>query len=58
MKEQKMVKKALLKFKGGLSDFVKYLDEHNNPLHNKVITVKNETGEVPVDVAFKIWKHI
>ena len=22
------------KFNGGLSDFVKYLDEHNNPLHN------------------------
>ena len=41
------------KFKGGLSDFVKYLDEHNNPLHNKVITVKNELGEVPVDVALR-----
>ncbi len=41
------------KFKGGLSDFVKYLDEHNNPLHNKVITVSNETGEVPVDVALR-----
>ena len=41
------------KFKGGLSDFVKYLDENNNPLHNKVITVKNETGEVPVEVALR-----
>ncbi|MBA64450.1 MAG: DNA topoisomerase (ATP-hydrolyzing) subunit B [Candidatus Marinimicrobia bacterium] len=41
------------KFNGGLSDFVKYLDEHNNPLHNKVIVVKNETGEVPVDVALR-----
>ena len=41
------------KFKGGLSDFVKYLDEQNNPLHNKVITVKNESGEVPVDVALR-----
>ena len=28
------------KFKGGLSDFVKYLDENNNPLHNKVIVVE------------------
>ena len=45
--------KSSFKFKGGLSDFVKYLDEHNNPLHNKVITVKNETGEVPVDVALR-----
>ena len=41
------------KFKGGLSDFVKYLDENNNPLHNKVITVNNESGEVPVDVALR-----
>ncbi|MFL3004907.1 MAG: DNA topoisomerase (ATP-hydrolyzing) subunit B [Candidatus Neomarinimicrobiota bacterium] len=41
------------KFKGGLSDFVKYLDEQNNPLHNKVITVNNDSGEVPVDVALR-----
>jgi len=41
------------KFKGGLSDFVKYLDENNNPLHNKVITVQKENGEVPVDVAMR-----
>ena len=41
------------KFKGGLSDFVKYLDEQNNPLHNKVITVNNDLGEVPVDVALR-----
>jgi len=40
-------------FKGGLSDFVKYLDEQNNPLHNKVIIVKNDSGEVPVDVALR-----
>ena len=33
------------KFKGGLSDFVKYLDENNNPLHNKVITVQKENGK-------------
>ena len=41
------------KFKGGLSDFVKYLDENNNPLHNKVITVNKEGGDVPVDVALR-----
>jgi len=41
------------KFKGGLSDFVRYLDEQNNPLHNKIITVNNESGEVPVDVALR-----
>ena len=41
------------KFKGGLSDFVKYLDVNNNPLHNKVITVQKENGQVPVDVAMR-----
>jgi len=41
------------KFKGGLSDFVKYLDEKNNPLHNKIVTVKKENTEVPVDVALR-----
>ena len=43
----------IFKFKGGLSDFVKYLDEHNNPLHNKIITVNKEDGEVPVEVAMR-----
>ena len=41
------------RFKGGLSDFVKHLDEHNNPLHNKIITVTNERGETTVDVALR-----
>ena len=41
------------KFKGGLSDFVRYLDENNSPLHNKIITVNKEGGEVPVDVALR-----
>ena len=43
----------VFKFKGGLSDFVKYLDEHNNPLHNKIITVNRENGVVPVEVALR-----
>ena len=45
--------KETFKFSGGLSDFVKYLDGHNNPLHNKIITVKKEDGEVPVEVALR-----
>tara|TARA_Y100000816_G_scaffold186211_1_gene135200 strand:- start:2378 stop:4348 length:1971 start_codon:yes stop_codon:yes gene_type:complete len=43
----------VFKFKGGLSDFVKYLDEHNNPLHNKIITVNREDSVVPVEVALR-----
>ena len=40
-------------FEGGLSDFVRYLDENNSPLHNKIITVNKEDGDVPVDVALR-----
>ena len=43
----------IFKFNGGLSDFVKYLDENNSPLHSKIITVNKEDGEVPVDVAMR-----
>ena len=43
----------IFKFRGGLSDFVKYLDEKNNPLHNKIIKVNKEDGEVPVEVAMR-----
>jgi len=41
------------KFKGGLSDFVKYLDENNNPLHSKIITVNKLDGDTPVEVALR-----
>ncbi|MBT3829500.1 MAG: DNA topoisomerase (ATP-hydrolyzing) subunit B [Candidatus Marinimicrobia bacterium] len=41
------------KYTGGLSDFVKYLDENNNPIHNKIITVNKTGGEVPVEVAMR-----
>ncbi len=40
-------------YKGGLSDFVKYLDDHSHPLHNKVITVSKEEGDIPIDVALR-----
>ncbi|MDA9594408.1 DNA topoisomerase (ATP-hydrolyzing) subunit B [bacterium] len=52
-KRQEDGQKDSFKFKGGLSDFVKYLDEKNNPLHDKVIVVTKEDGEVPVDVALR-----
>ena len=52
-KREKEGQSDCFKFRGGLSDFVKYLDENNNPLHNKVITVRKEDGEIPVDVALR-----
>ena len=52
-KREKGGQKDTFKFEGGLSDFVKYLDENNNPLHNKVITVTKEDTEIPVDIALR-----
>lgn len=46
-------KEESFRFKGGLSDFVKYLDINNNPLHNKIITVDKQNTEVPVEVALR-----
>ena len=46
-------RKEVFKYKGGLSDYVKFLDSSANPLHKKVITVMNEKGAVPVEVALR-----
>lgn len=40
------------RFKGGLIDFVKYLDEHRNPLH-KTIYIEGEKENTPVEIAFE-----
>jgi len=40
-------------FSGGLSDFVKYLDGDEDLIHNEIITVFREEGEVPVDLALR-----
>ena len=46
-------KRERFKYSGGLSDFVKFLDGSNNPLHNKIITISREKGSTPVDVAMR-----
>ena len=46
-------RKEVFKYKGGLSDYVKFLDSSANPLHKKVITVLKEKGEMPVEVALR-----
>jgi DNA gyrase subunit B len=41
------------KYVGGLTDFVKYLDSSNQPLHNKIVTITKIDTEVPVEVALR-----
>ena len=45
--------KEVFKYKGGLVDFVKFLDESSLPIHNKIITVNKEAGKIPVDAALR-----
>ncbi len=40
------------RFKGGLIDFVKYLDEHRTPMH-KPIYIEGEKENTPVEIAFE-----
>jgi len=46
-------REEIFRYKGGLSDYVKFLDGSANALHNKVITVTKEKEEIPVDVALR-----
>ena len=52
-KRQEEVVSETFEFKGGLSDFVKFLDQSNNPIHKKIIKVNKTDTEVPVDLAFR-----
>ncbi|NNE48478.1 MAG: DNA topoisomerase (ATP-hydrolyzing) subunit B [Rhodothermales bacterium] len=40
-------------FEGGLIQFVEYLDEARTPIHNEVIFIEDDTGDVPVEVAMR-----
>ncbi len=40
------------KFKGGIIDFVKYLDENRSPIH-KPIYIEGERDNTPVEIAFE-----
>ena len=52
-KRQEEVLSETFKFKGGLGDFVKFLDQNNNPIHKQIIKVCKTDTEVPVDLAFR-----
>lgn len=40
-------------YKGGLRDFIAFLDGGSQPIHKEIITVSREDGEVPIDVALR-----
>ncbi len=40
-------------FEGGIIQFVEYLDEARTPIHEHVIFIEDDSGEVPVEVAMR-----
>lgn len=40
-------------FEGGIIEFVEYLDETRTPIHEDVIYIADEEGEVPVELAMR-----
>ncbi len=52
LKDENDGQEEVYKFKGGLIDFVKYLDENRSPLH-KPIFIEGEKDNVPVEISFE-----
>ena len=52
LKDERDGAEETFRFKGGLIDFVKYLDEQRNPLH-KPIYFEAEKDNTPIEIAFE-----
>ena len=52
LKDEADGQEEIFKFKGGLVDFVKYLDENRSPIH-KPVYIEGEKDNVPVEIAFE-----
>ncbi|MCX6169596.1 MAG: DNA topoisomerase (ATP-hydrolyzing) subunit B [Ignavibacteriales bacterium] len=52
LKDEAENQEEVYKFKGGLIDFVKYLDENRTPIH-KPIYIEGEKDNTPVEIAFE-----
>lgn len=52
LKDEADGQEEIFKFKGGLIDFVKYLDENRSPIH-KPVYFEGEKDNVPVEIAFE-----
>ncbi|MFA5803000.1 MAG: DNA topoisomerase (ATP-hydrolyzing) subunit B [Melioribacteraceae bacterium] len=52
LKDEAEDQEEVYKFKGGLIDFVKYLDENRSPIH-KPVYIEGEKDNTPVEIAFE-----
>lgn len=52
LKDEEEGQEETFRFKGGLMDFVKYLDENRSPLH-KPVYIEGEKENTPVEISFE-----
>jgi len=53
IKDKRSDKSDTFKYKGGIIEFVKYLDQNRDPIQKKTIYFESERENVPVEVAFQ-----
>ena len=53
IQDKRAEKEHNFKYKGGISEFIQYLNRNKNSLHNKIISFENEKDSIQVEVAFQ-----
>jgi DNA gyrase subunit B len=53
VKDEKSKEEETFHFKGGLKEFVAYIDEKRPAIHNKPVYITGEKEETPVEIAFQ-----
>jgi len=53
IKDKRNDKSDEFKYKGGIVEFVQYLDQNRDAIHKKTIYFENEKDDVPVEIAFQ-----
>ncbi|MDD3293280.1 MAG: DNA topoisomerase (ATP-hydrolyzing) subunit B [Geobacteraceae bacterium] len=52
-RDKKDIKEHIFIYKGGISEFIQYLNRSKNPLHKKIFYVDNTKDDVEVEAAFQ-----
>lgn len=52
-RDKKEIKEHIFFYKGGISEFIQYLNRNKNPLHKKIFYVEKEKDGVVVEAAFQ-----
>lgn len=53
LKDERNDLEEIFRYKGGLQEFVKFLDENRKPIINKPIFIEGEKEDVPIEIAFQ-----